>query len=115
MEGPMKRRLTRLFAAWKGGSGGRGPAPPPDPSQPIRIDGRGEKLVEVVTSASGHRRVGITRDGAGLYRLRVEAWAPDWDDLGVATWIQSDSEGSFADSLERARELAAECLRAPRA
>ena len=106
------KRLTRLFSAWKGGSGGRGPAPPPDPSQPFRIDGRGEKLVEVSTSGSGQCRVGITRDSAGIYRLRVETWAPDWEHMGVATWLQRGSEGSFTDSLERARELAAECLRA---
>jgi hypothetical protein len=104
------KRLSRLFAAWKGGRADRGPAPPPDPSQPLRIDRRGEKLVEVVTSATGHRRVGITRDGAGIYRLRVETWAPDWESLGVATWLQSEHDGGVADSLERARELAAERL-----
>jgi len=105
------KRLTRLFSAWRGSGGGRGTAPPPDLTQPVRIDGRGEKLVEVLTSASGDCRVGITRDGAGIYRLRVETWAPDWEHVGVATWLQRGSEGSFADSLERARELAAEHLR----
>ena len=108
------KRLNRLFSAWKGGRASRGPAPPPDQGQPVRIDRRGEKLVEVVTSAGGDRRVGITRDGAGIFRLRVETWAPDWETMGVATWLQREAEGSFADSLERARELAAEELGTPR-
>lgn len=106
------KRLTRLFRAWRGGPGRRGAPPPPDPSQPIRVDLRGEKIVEVLTSASGDRRVGITRDGSGMYRLRVETWAPDWEHMGVATWFQSGHEGSFTDSLERARSLAAEALEA---
>jgi hypothetical protein len=67
-------------------------------------------VVEVLTSAAGDRRVGITRDGSGIYRLRVETWAPDWQTLRVATWLQSNHEGSFTDSLERARSLAAEIL-----
>lgn len=106
------KRLTRLFRAWKGGSGRSDAAPPPDPSQPIRVDQRGEKIVEVLTSATGDRRVGITRDASGIYRLRVETWAPDWEHMGIATWLQSAHEGSFADSIERARSLAAEALRA---
>jgi hypothetical protein len=105
------KRLSRLFSAWKGGSGRRGAPPPPDPSQPMRVDARGEKLVDVLTSASGDRRVGITRDGAGLYRLRVETWAPDWDAMGIATWFQASDDGAFTDSLEKARSLAAERLR----
>lgn len=76
------------------------------------MDGSGEKLVEILPSASGSRRVAITRDGAGIYRLRVETWAPDWESLGVATWLQLAHEGSFTDSLQRARELAAEILEA---
>ena len=76
------------------------------------MDGRGEKIVEVLISAAGNRRVAITRDGAGIYRLRVETWAPDWEHIGIATWFQSGHEGSFADSLERARLLAAESLAA---
>jgi hypothetical protein len=104
------KRLTRLFKAWKGGSGRSGAPPPPDLSQPIRVDIRGEKIVEVLTSATGDRRVGITRDASGIYRLRVETWAPDWEHMGVATWFQSGHEGSFTDSLERARSLAAEAL-----
>lgn len=103
------KRLTRLFSAWRGGSGGRGAPPPPDSSQPVRVDRAGEKLVEVVTSAAGERRVGITRDG-GLYRLRVETWAPEWEAMGVATWIQRDDEGRVADSLEQARALAVDVL-----
>jgi hypothetical protein len=105
-------RVKRLFSAWKGGSGGRGAPPPPDPGQPIRIDTAGEKLVEVLTSPDGRCRIGITRDRAGIFLLRVETWAPDWDDLGVATWLQRDNEGAFADSLEHARSLAREHLRA---
>ena len=104
------KRLTRLFTAWKGVSTSSSAPPPPDLSQPIRVDRGGEKVVEVLTSAAGDRRVGITRDGSGLYRLRVEAWAPDWETMRVATWIQSSHEGNFADSLERARSLAAETL-----
>jgi hypothetical protein len=104
------KRLTRLFRAWKAGSGRSDAPPPPDLSQPIRVDLRGEKIVEVLTSATGHRRVGITRDGSGIYRLRVETWAPDWEHMGIATWFQSGHEGSFTDSLERARSLAAEAL-----
>jgi hypothetical protein len=76
------------------------------------VDRGGEKVVEVLTSATGDRRVGITRDSSGLYRLRVETWAPDWEHLGVATWLQSGHEGSVTDSLERARSLAAEALEA---
>ena len=65
-------RMKRLFTAWRGGSAERGAMPPPDSTQPVRVDRSGEKLVEVLTSAGGHRRVGITRDGPGIYRLRVE-------------------------------------------
>jgi hypothetical protein len=104
------KRLTRLFTAWKGRSGRNGAPPPPDPSQPVRVDAKDEKIVEVLTSASGDRRAGITRDASGIYRVRVETWAPDWEHLGVATWLQSGHEGSFVDSLERARSLAAEAL-----
>jgi hypothetical protein len=104
------KRLTRLFTAWKRRSGRSGAPPPPDPSQPVRVDSKGEKIVEVLASANGGRRVGITRDASGIYRVRVETWAPDWEHLGVATWFQSGDEGSFADSLERARSLAAEAL-----
>src|SRR4030095_1602784 len=104
------KRLKRLVTAWKGhGAPGTAP-PPPDQSQPVRVDGRGEKIVEVLTSKSGTRRVAITRDGAGMYRLRVETWAPDWEDMRIATWFQSGHEGSFADSLEQERLLAAESL-----
>jgi hypothetical protein len=78
----------------------------------MRVDQRGEKIVEVLTSATGDRRVGITRDASGIYRLRVETWAPDWEHMGIATWFQRGHEGSFTDSLERARSLAAEALRA---
>ena len=104
-------RLKRLYKAWRGG-GHASSAPPPDHGQPVRIDRAGEKLVEVLPSPSGHRRVAITRDGPGIYRLRVEAWAPDWEALGVATWVQSAHEGSFADSLEQARAFAEEILAA---
>lgn len=107
--GPMSR-MKRLFSAWRGGSADRGGRPVPDTSQPVRVDRAGEKLLEVLTSASGDRRVGITRDGPGLYRLRVETWAPDWETLGVATWIQSEHEGALAESQEQARALAAEIL-----
>ena len=104
------KRLTRLFKAWKGSSGRSAAPPPPDLSQPIRVDLRGEKIVEVLTSSTGDRRVGITRDASGIYRLRVETWAPDWEHLGIATWIQSSQEVTYADSLERARSLAREAL-----
>jgi hypothetical protein len=106
------KRLTRLFKAWKGSPGRSAGPPPPDLSQPIRVDVRGEKIVEVLTSATGDRRVGITRDASGIYRLRVETWAPDWEQMRVATWLQSSHEGSFTDSLERARSLAREALAA---
>ncbi len=107
--GPMSR-MKRLFSAWRGGSADRGGRPVPDASQPVRVDRAGEKLLEVLTSASGERRVGITRDGPGIYRLRVETWAPDWETLGVATWIQSGHDGALAESQEHARALAAEVL-----
>ena len=105
-------RLKRLYKAWRGSGHDSSPAPPPDYAQPVRIDGAGEKLVEVLPSASGHRRVAITREGPGIFRLRVETWAPDWEALSVATWVQSTHEGSITDSLESARELAAEILAA---
>jgi hypothetical protein len=103
-------RMKRLFSAWRGGSAGRGAPPVPDSSQPVRVDGPGEKLIEVVTSAAGDVRVGITRDRAGLFRLRVETWAPDWESMGVATWLQRGDQGNVADSLEHARALAAEIV-----
>lgn len=102
-------RWKRLITAWKDGGRARGAVPPPDLGQPVRTDSGKEKLVEVLTSAGGRHRVGITKS-AGLFRIHPESWAPDWETLGTATWLSSGHLGGFADSLEAAREQAREAL-----
>jgi hypothetical protein len=102
-------RLKRLFTAWRADGQRSGQPPPPDAAVPVRVDGRGEKLVEVLSSTSGPWRVGITKDRAG-YRLRPETWGLDWELTGHASWFANEHLGTFCDSLERARELARECL-----
>lgn len=103
-------RLKRLFSAWRHDRRGRTEAPPPDPSVPVAVDGRGERIVEVVSTPGGLHRIGIARDRAGLYRLYAETWALDWDSLRQAMWFRTGPVGSLSDSLEHARALAHQSL-----
>ena len=104
-------RLGRLMDAWWRGRYRQQDAPPPDPTVPFRVDGRGETLIEVLESPSGTQRVGITRDQSGIYRLYTERWAEDWDVIGRATWTGGGGhDGSLVDTLERAESLARRSL-----
>jgi hypothetical protein len=104
-------RLKRLFTAWKDGGKDRGGLPPPDTTQPVRTDSGRDKVVEVVSSQDGRHRVAITK-GGGMFRLYPETWAPDWETLGVATWCSNGGLASVADSLETARDMARDAVRA---
>jgi hypothetical protein len=103
-------RVKRLFSAWRHDRRGRTEPPPPDSSVPVTVDGRGERIVEVVSSPGGLHRIGIARDRAGLYRLYAETWAQDWDSLRQAMWFRGGPVGGLSDDLERARSLAQESL-----
>jgi hypothetical protein len=102
-------RLKRVFSAWREGKRGRTEPPPPDPSVPVTVHGRGETVVEVLSD--GPHRIGIARDRGGIYRLYPETWAQDWDSLRREMWFPSGAHaGLICDSLERARSLARETL-----
>ena len=85
-----------------------GPPPPPDLSHQPSLPG--QRIVETVYSDSKRARAFITVDETGRYRTVIQWWdTSDWKDWQKAFWIGRDS-GSLTDSLERARELAAEAL-----
>ena len=46
--------------------------------------------MDVVYSQSGALRVGISKDAAGVHRLRAERWAAEWDLTGDAAWSPHD-------------------------
>jgi hypothetical protein len=76
----------------------------------------GEDVVEVVYSPSRLYREVITRDRAGLFRVHDERWwvedPDDPDAAGAAFWCPYDRSASITDTIENARTLAAEALRA---
>jgi hypothetical protein len=103
------KRIKSVVSAWWYGLP-PGAAPPPDFAVPFRVPEQ-ETLVEVLRSPSRPMRVGITRDGKGIYRIYTEWWGEDWDLIGRAEWTGGGShDGSFADSVDRARNLATERL-----
>lgn len=104
------KRIKRLFTAWRANGTREGQPPPPDFTIPLRVDGRSEKVVEVLESAHGPWRVGVTKDGSRIYRIRPETWGMDWELTGQASWFANGHLVSVSDGLEQAREQARECL-----
>lgn len=102
-------QLKALITAWRHRTFDDPPPPAPDPAWPERLDGVTGVVVDVVAGDGWHRIV-IVRDNAGLYRLQVQAWAPDWEMRREAAWFGHGHVGSLCDSLERARTMAVETL-----
>jgi hypothetical protein len=88
--------------------GDKGPPPPPDVEHlPSFAD---QRIVETIYSDSKSRRVFITIDDTGDYRIHSEWWdISDWKEWGKAFWYGHNT-GSHTDNLERARELAREAI-----
>jgi arylamine N-acetyltransferase len=85
-----------------------GPSPP-DVTAPTRHPDEDE--VERLHSRHNLYRVIISRDRAGLYRVRRERWAiEDWDVGRAAFWCSDDPQTTITDSLASARHLAREKL-----
>lgn len=102
-------RVKRLFKAWRAGESSHGAAPLPDEAVPFRSPAD-EVLVEVVPSLSGAVRVGITKDRAGVFRLRSERWAPEFEVTGEAAWTPWEQLPRTGKSLGRARTIAQDWL-----
>lgn len=102
-------RAKRLFKAWRQGESQHGAAPLPDEGAPFRSPAD-EALVDVVYSQSGALRVGISKDPAGVHRLRAERWAPEFEVTGEAAWAASEQLTRTGKSLARARTIAREWL-----
>lgn len=85
-----------------------GPPPPPDIAQaPVFPD---QSIVETLHSASNEKRVFITIDTTGDYRIQYAWWdTSDWKEHGQAFWCTHNT-GCHTDNLERARALARETL-----
>jgi hypothetical protein len=84
-----------------------GPPPQPDVSQQRSFPG--QRVIETIHSQS--KRAFITIDDAGLYRIKIERWdTSDWKEWQQAFW-RGEAVSSYADTLERARDLAKEALR----
>jgi hypothetical protein len=87
---------------------GTGP-PTPDVTAPTRHPE--EQEVERLHSRHNLYRVIISRDRAGLYRVRRERWATeDWGFGGAAFWCPDDPHTTITDSVGNARNLALEKL-----
>ncbi|MET0554712.1 MAG: hypothetical protein ABW221_16850 [Vicinamibacteria bacterium] len=102
-------RAKRLFKAWRGGESSHGAAPLPDETAPF-LAPDGEALADVVYAQSGALRVGISKDAGGVYRLRAERWAPEFEVTGVAAWSPYEQLAKTGKSMERARKIAHEWL-----
>lgn len=102
-------RAKRLFKAWRGGTSDHGPAPQPGEGLAFEPPA-GETLVDVVYAQSGAARVGISKDGAGVYRLRGERWAPEWDVTGEAAWSAREEIPRTGKTPARAQTIAREWL-----
>jgi hypothetical protein len=84
---------------------------PPTPDLTAPTSHPEEHEVERLHSRHGLYRVIISRDRAGLYRVRRERWATeDWGFGGAAFWCADDPETTITDSRENARQLAREKL-----
>lgn len=102
-------RAKRLFKAWRGGESQHGTAPLPDETV-VFMPPADEALVDVVYSQSGALRVGISRDAAGVHRLRTERWSPEFEVTGVAAWSAHEQLPRTGKSIGRARAIAHEWL-----
>jgi hypothetical protein len=102
-------RAKRLFKAWRGGASDHGAAPLPDETTPF-LAPADEALVDVVYAQSGALRIGISKDAAGVHRLRAERWAPEFEVTGVAAWAPHEQLAKTGKSVDRARTIAHEWL-----
>ena len=102
-------RLKNLLTRWRERWYRDQPPPPPDLRWPAQVRDLDGEVVDVVVGQGWHRLV-IVRDATGLFRLQLQAWAPDWGMSHEATWFGHGHIGSMCDSLERARILADEQL-----
>lgn len=86
------------------------PSPPPPPDTTSDVCVSGQTVIEVSYDESQFHRAIITRDTAGVYRVRTEVWdTTHWDELQTAFWCQGHL-GTFTDTLDSARLLASEHL-----
>lgn len=70
----------------------------------------GQEVVEVIYSPSNSVRGKITKDSAGVFRVRTQFWdLSDWELVGMAYWSQ-EHLGTFTDTLENARKLCGELM-----
>ena len=102
-------RAKRLFKAWRQGESDHGAPPLPDEGTPF-LPPDDEALVDVVYSQSGALRVGISKDAAGVHRLRAERWAADGTSPAKPPGRRASSSRAPARVAARARTLAAEWL-----
>lgn len=74
-----------------------------------------EDVVRTVTSASGTHRALVVRMTTGAFRVEVQRWTSACDTgygIAPACWVKEDAGRTYADTADRAAELAAEALRA---
>lgn len=81
------------------------PLPKPDMTQ-LPSYGSYEDVVHIMYGAANLRRAIITKDKAGLYRVRFEEWEPiAFADGEPVHWI-SASRASVTDTMASAKQLA---------
>jgi hypothetical protein len=96
-------RVARLLA-----SVGR-PAAVPPPNKVALLDDPAQRVLEVRYSHDDTRRVIITQDGSGIFRVHEHLWdASDWDVGGTPYWAYHHT--AHTDTLQKARTLADEAL-----
>ena len=99
--------LFRRLGAWLS----RTPARAPEPDVGQQPTFHGEELVEVKYSKRRRNRAAITHDRQARYRVHLQSWdTSGWKVGGSPTWIPSDRFACFADTLDRARDIAREAL-----
>ncbi len=73
-----------------------------------------EKVIKIVFSRTNERRVVITQDRNGQYRVRAEYWClSDFEYIGEEYWAQDDRFTTITDTIETAQKLAKEALYEP--
>jgi hypothetical protein len=95
------------MSLWDRLFGVRPPAPPMPPDDSPPDVGPNQTLVVVIPSKNGRSRAYVTFEAGIGYRVMSESW---WSEDGYALWEPRGSRAIFADSRERAEQLAREEL-----
>lgn len=85
------------------------PRTPSTPDTSVAQRYQGHEWIETIYTRTKRYRAVIIRDAADVHRVYRDRWDDsDWAEWGAAFW--QNEEKAFADTIERARELARELL-----